>query len=44
MLLSQIFQGIEVKTSYPQDMDVMSIELNSKKVEKGGLFIALSGK
>lgn len=44
MLLSQIFQGIEVKTSYPHDIDVKSMELNSKKVEKGGLFIALSGK
>lgn len=44
MFLEQIFQGVDVAGDYPHDIDVNSIELNSRNVNAGCLFIALSGK
>ena len=44
MLLSQILSGIETEENLPKDIEISSVEINSKNVEKGALFIALNGK
>lgn len=44
MLLAQILEGLEVDGSVDRNFDVTSIELNSRNVVRGGLFIALGGK
>lgn len=43
MLLSQILSGIETIEAPAKDIDITSVELNSKNVEAGALFIALNG-
>lgn len=44
MLLHQILTGLEIMGKTPRNFDVASVELNSQKVVRGGMFIALSGK
>jgi len=44
MLLSKILHGVETVDDYNHDLEVSSVELDSRNVVKGGMFIALSGK
>ena len=44
MLLSQVLSGIKTAEALEKDVEISSVELNSKNVELGALFIALNGK
>ena len=44
MLLSQILSGIRLSENITRDIDISSVEINSKNVKSGSLFIALTGK
>ena len=44
MLLSQILSGIKTAGALEKDIEISSVELNSRNVESGALFIALNGK
>lgn len=44
MLLSQILDGVTIDGTISRNYDITSIELDSRNVVRGGLFIALSGK
>ena len=44
MLLSEILHGVETIDEYKHDLDVHSLELDSRNVCEEGMFIALSGK
>lgn len=44
MQLGKVLHGLSVLNEYRKDIEINSVELNSKKITAGSLFVALTGK